>query len=402
METTAEVSIYAEYLSNIRQISVVASLTSPADASTKAEVVQNGHQLQITHHGSVESVHLPAQVVSPPTLPISKSSGLNLSWRLPVSPSEVRPSPFSLESQALPWTSIDVQAGSRVSCRACNSEIVSEGTIKVWKDLPSENWAEMMEFWHCHKPHDHNQQDEGSLANKGYGANSAISAQPSIGFVDLTSFLFAESDCSGLTYSSSTVDAGFDMSSLALDNSVPQKFIYIFCKSCQREIGLFNILAASVTLFKWQISCQTLTPSRGPSSLECLVATLIATISRSGSSKSILTPHILGPSSVAAGQSRQDLHLWVLNPNVTYASSSLTGCRTAMKILHKDIDSEEGGKLIESLNSDVQEITLPMASIDAARDKLKSNSLLLPTGERSFKEWRVSLLDRWDGRVQEE
>lgn len=82
---------------------------------------------------------------------------------------------------------------------------MSKNTIKAWKDLPSENWAEMMEFWHCHKPHDHDQRDPESLASKGYGANNAISAQPGIGFVDLTSFLFAESDCDGLKVSLITI-----------------------------------------------------------------------------------------------------------------------------------------------------------------------------------------------------
>jgi hypothetical protein len=59
----------------------------------------------------------------------------------------------------------------------------------------------MMEFWHCHKPHDHEHQDPESLASKGYGANHAISAQKGTGFVDLTSFLFSESDCQGLKVS---------------------------------------------------------------------------------------------------------------------------------------------------------------------------------------------------------
>jgi hypothetical protein len=73
--------------------------------------------------------------------------------------------------------------------------------LKTWKDLPSENWAEMMEFWHCHKPHDHDAKDEDSLGKKGYGASSAIAAQPSVGLVDQTSFLVSEVDCTGLLVS---------------------------------------------------------------------------------------------------------------------------------------------------------------------------------------------------------
>ncbi|KAM0251244.1 hypothetical protein ACHAP5_001842 [Fusarium lateritium] len=254
----------------------------------------------------------------------------------------------------------------------------------------------MMEFWHCHKPHDHEHQDPESLASKGYGANHAISAQQGTGFVDLTSFLFSESDCQGLKYSSSNIDAGFDLSSLALNEDDTKKFLHIFCRKCATEVGLYNIAALSVTLFKWRISCRTNTPDPKPSSPECLAATLLATISRSGSSKSIITPHVLGPVKSGPVAIKQNLHLWVLNPNVVYTASSTTGRKTAMKILYKHIDSAEGDKLITSMTSDVQEITLPEAAIKAAEESLLSSSQLLPAQERTFKEWNVGLLGRWE------
>lgn len=62
-----------------------------------------------------------------------------------------------------------------------------------------------MEFWHCHKPHDHDQQENQNLANKGYGANNVISAQLGVGFVDITSFMFDEQDCQNLLVSIRTV-----------------------------------------------------------------------------------------------------------------------------------------------------------------------------------------------------
>jgi len=93
--------------------------------------------------------------------------------------------------------------------------IVEAGKLAAWKDLPSENWAEMMEFWHCHKPepqHHETKQDVGggrnsqegraaqeSLTARGYGANAAITAQRGVGFVDVMAFSFAEDDCLGLT-----------------------------------------------------------------------------------------------------------------------------------------------------------------------------------------------------------
>ncbi|PKS06531.1 hypothetical protein jhhlp_007279 [Lomentospora prolificans] len=200
---TMNITIYAELLLNIRQVSVVVSLPPRRDASTQAEVFAEGTRIGIRHGHSFQDLLLPGKVAFSGRLPITKSvkdSG-SLSWKLPVAQSHAT---SSLLGQDLypnpPWTSVDLQPGSSVSCRRCNSIFIPAGTIVSWKDLPSENWAEMMEFWHCHKPdigHDsHHSHDH--LTKRGYGASTAISAQATVGFVDLVSFLVSESDTIGL------------------------------------------------------------------------------------------------------------------------------------------------------------------------------------------------------------
>lgn len=204
MELAGEIHIYAELLTNIRRVSVGVSLASPPDSSTRAEISDDGRQLKVHHRAHSKALDLPAQVISSPEttrLPIPGRESLEFSWRLPVAPTAAELTRFAPEEQTIPWTSLDVAIGSPVTCRRCDQEFVRRGTIRVWKDLPSENWAEMMEFWHCHKPHDHGRPDSEAVAGKGYGANNAISAQTGIGLVDLTSFLFSESDCTGLMVS---------------------------------------------------------------------------------------------------------------------------------------------------------------------------------------------------------
>ena len=182
-----------------------------------------------------------------------------------------------------------------------------------------------------------------------------------------------------------------------MDESQTSKYLHVYCKSCSTEVGLYNVLASSVSLFKWQVLCSTVSPCPAPSSLQCLAATLTATISRSGSSKSVILPHSLSSGArPQAGDSRRALRLWVLNPNVTYASSLVEGKRNAMKILWQAIDAESGNKLADSITSDVQDISLPSPVIETAHDALESSNLYLPAKERSFKEWNVGLLERWD------
>ncbi|KAL7912030.1 ubiquitin-conjugating enzyme E2-binding protein [Trichoderma velutinum] len=393
---TAVISIYAELLSNIRQVSVRVTLPSPSDATTKAEILDDGRRIQIYHHGEVRALDLPATVLVRSTIPIPDNSSQDLTWRLPVPATETQLTRFSAESQSIPWNSTDLNPGSCICCRHCNYIIVQRDRIKSWKDLPSENWAEMMEFWHCHKPHDHEHHDGENLSKRGYGANSAITAQPEVGFVDLTSFMFSESDCDGLSFSRSDSDASFDTSKEAIDGTDPVKPLRISCKSCRAEIGIYNVLAASITLFKWQVTCETGVPSQAPSSPECLAATLIATISRSGSSKSVVASHTLD--ATPKGQQSelsQSLHLWVLNANVVYTSTVREGRRAAIKVLYQDIDIEEGNKLVDSMTSGVQEISFPAAAISSARQMLRASNSLLPASERVFQQWHVGLLERW-------
>lgn len=195
-------TIYAELLSFIGQISVSVSLATETTSTTRAEIIDNGRVIRFHHDGCTQSMKLPAPVARSASLPLPQNAAQQVSWRLPAATKASRLSTYSLENQALPWNAVDIKPGSSVNCRTCNRPIVKDGTIDAWKDLPSENWAEMMEFWHCHKPHDHEEhQDEDHLTKRGYGASNAISAQASVGFVDITSFVFIEGDCDGLLVS---------------------------------------------------------------------------------------------------------------------------------------------------------------------------------------------------------
>ena len=205
----AQISAYAELLSNIRQISLAVSLPSGSDSSTQVTVAADGVSVKLSHSGESCLLRLPTKTaLGAASLPVQKLSAATLSWRLPVSADAVHQASASQQNTPL-WSATDLEAGSGVRCRHCSATVVDAGSV-VWKDLPSDNWAEMMEFWHCHKPdhheHSHDQSDAGkaddsSLATRGYGASSAISAQKSVGFVDLTTLLFSESDCQGLTVS---------------------------------------------------------------------------------------------------------------------------------------------------------------------------------------------------------
>ncbi|RCI15662.1 hypothetical protein L249_3524 [Ophiocordyceps polyrhachis-furcata BCC 54312] len=388
-------AIYAELLPNIQQVSVAAALSSPSDASTSAEVVDAGRRIRIRHRGHALAVELPAAVAASTALPLPRTSCSYLTWRLSAAALDARALPSTPENQAIPWASPDLQLGSVVSCRTCGNEIVPRDQIKVWKDLPSENWAEMMEFWHCHKPNDSGKPDDEALADRAYGANSAIAARPGVGFVDVTSFMFCEPDCHHLLFSPSPSETMFRSSSLALDQITTSGPGHVFCGECRTQVGLFATSCTSISLFKWQITCETLSPGRIPDLVECLAATLLAAISRSACAKSVVAPYVS-----EGGKGSKALHLWVLNANMVYTSSARQGKRAAMKMLYREISLDEGHDLVDSLTSNVQDISLPKRAIEAVRRALEASTALMPERERSFKDWRAGLLDRWATEVQ--
>ncbi|KAG6062966.1 hypothetical protein E4U33_006411 [Claviceps sp. LM78 group G4] len=388
--------LYAELLANLGQVSVAATLPKPPNkGDTRVNITDDGQRLFLDYTGFSTTMLLPAPVAKT-SLKIAEDASRYLTWRLPLSRDAASQPPFSAEDQAVPWAAPDLEAGSAITCRRCHSTIIPDGKLKVWKDLPSENWAEMMEFWHCHKPHDRDQPENKDLADKGYGANNnVISAQSGVGFVDIISFMFDERDCQNLLFSASDAAHASGSSSEALANASSGSYLHVFCSQCKGEVGSFSIKADSVLLLKPHVSCRTIVQMKWPPTVMTWVAALlVANISRYASTKSLLIPKI--PSNSQDGDKM--LCLWVLNPHVVYSSSCIDGRTPALKILYQEVTREEGNKLLDSMTSDVQEIYLPSDDILLVRATLESSARHLPESEQTHNEWCVGLLDKWEGK----
>ncbi|KAK4127069.1 hypothetical protein N657DRAFT_565391 [Parathielavia appendiculata] len=369
MGPSDECLLYAELLANIRQISLAASLPTPCDASTQLALSADGQTVQLKHGRSSFHLTLPAKAsLGAKLLPIQdqQKGRTSLAWRLPLDATSLS---TSHQADPVPWSATDLDPSSGVACRQCRAVVVPSGAVKSWKDLPSENWAEMMEFWHCHKPDhkhrtDHGEEsgeaDDRTLAARGYGASSAISAQEGVGFVDLTTLLLAESDCQNVT------------------------------------LGFFDFRAVALTLLKWQIACASAS-CVAPGIPECLAATIVSTISRCGAAKSLITPL---PETIRAGEehgvARGAIHIWVLNSSIVYSSNGTSRITPAIKLLYRPISRGEAHKMLEEINCDAQEINLPAQAIGKVVHHLEESNALLPPTERLFKEWRVGLLTRWE------
>lgn len=93
-----------------------------------------------------------------------------------------------------PWSASDLSKEVRpfkFNCN-CGSEIIYSERIKQWKSLPSENWAEMMDFWHCHKPNTGRNE-----YNKSYAVSRFVPYDGCI-FVGLNYFLVSPKNCENI------------------------------------------------------------------------------------------------------------------------------------------------------------------------------------------------------------
>lgn len=94
------------------------------------------------------------------------------------------------------------------------------------------------------------------------------------------------------------------------------------------------------------------------------------------------------------GNAEKAIHIWVLNSGIVYSSSLRSGQMPAIKLLYRLIDHGEAERLLEEMTCDSQEINLPSEAIGQVILHLDSSNLLLPSSERTLKEWRAGLLQR--------
>lgn len=199
------INLYTEHLVNIRTLSIQASLSSASNQETRAVLAADGTKLSLSHEGETATVELPVRVPGGQSkatfvLPPVPTKEISFRFQLEEKPGSnfLRGGNDHETEDIVPWTATSLTADTGICCRSCASVIVSRGTVKLWKDLPSENWAEMMDFWHCHRPdgpHDHDRK----TPIKGYSADSRLVIQPGIGMVDPVDFVLAVEDCQNLT-----------------------------------------------------------------------------------------------------------------------------------------------------------------------------------------------------------
>ena len=226
--------LYAELFLHIRVVTIYASFSSPdfAQDATIA-IAANGRSITFTHKSEKASISLPTRVrpqSSFALLNLASKRGNSITIRLNLD-DELTKEIFdsyndtdflmSIRSRnPVPWTSLFMNSNNlRIMCAQCGSNIQPAGKVKRWLDLPNENWADLMEFWHCHKPPEHQQSNEKperqlsvgdkSLEAKGYFAANRLHVSQGKGFIGTLYFLLHKDDCDGVKVCELRFHVGF-------------------------------------------------------------------------------------------------------------------------------------------------------------------------------------------------
>ena len=196
------IEIYAELLSNIRTISFVGTLHTDHNEETRIELSADGSQICIQHEGKIATINLPVRMTGGGTaalvLPPVPTRDITLRLTL----QEKAPGFLKFQGgneNITPWPASSFNDAS-INCKHCSSVCLESNRITDWRDLPSEDWADMMDFWHCHKPHDesHEHDHEQASHSKGYGSSNRLQAVVGVGFVGLSNILLSPQDCQNL------------------------------------------------------------------------------------------------------------------------------------------------------------------------------------------------------------
>ncbi|KAE8373521.1 ubiquitin-conjugating enzyme E2-binding protein [Aspergillus bertholletiae] len=424
----ATLCLHAELLPHIRHITLYVSPPAAVRSqNVRPDICLSDSRRAITvslpppHDDVIDTIKLPARVNEASRLALSvagqratdpQNRGLDQqehSFRMQIDDGD--DSLLSREEHMdsfVPWTATDMTSCARVRCYHCRNIFLDsyvpcgagaeDKDIQgwVWKDLPSGNWAEMMDFWHCHKPDPHEGHDhvndaaaeDPNATIKGYGAANQVVATAGTVLVDVATFLIKDSDCRGLKQvetKSTTTSTEVQMG--------------LCCENCNSLVGIEDTVADGWRLFKTSLSvskqlskggCED--PEWESHPLEVIVAAqLLELIERESARRFVLH----------CGQG-DGLLIWVFNPDMRYSNSSSDhsiAAQRAMKILFQNVVDVDGmlhpdrGKA-SSLS--LEELRLPSSVLSVISETLESRNKMLPKSAREFREWKVGIMHRHD------
>lgn len=286
--------------------------------------------------------------------------------------------------ESTPWSSNYLtpfaNTGSQFSCVQCRNDVLTCKSINTWKPLPSETWAEMMDFWHCHKP----AEPEGTTEafNPSYTVSS-FHAYPLTAFVGTSHILFHPSHfVSPEVY-------------ISIDDIRGAKYPLVLCSNCNSWLG-YKEFSDTFKIYKWALylSSEVQTPSQCPGYL--YVSSIIDELIRSHGiyTFSLFSEEFSREKGELQISKSEEVLIWIFNPDFKYCTNTTSGeVDRGLKVFYST-DSARIPELKE-VRGDVEQLYFPLRLINDLLQHLIKNTKLYPVESQKIgKDWKVSILDR--------
>lgn len=338
---------YSEYLPRLGK--VIISLTCESDISSARILPPN--VLEVELEGKVESFKLAGEV--PSSLDIAPQGNV---LNIGVAADGKDNGNLSLIDTPSKWCAkrLSSLAELNICCKKCNTGILSNESVRMWNEAPSEMWSEMMDFWHCHKPSD----------GTNYNANRFTDLRPGERCVITGSYYF------------SLREGNFQTVKVEEDTAL--------CVNCNSQIGVLQ-RGGVVKLWKWSLTlkAEDVTESFRPFTHAFNV--LQDAISSSASRAFQITD----------GERR--LVAWVFSFGVSFSArvgGSDVASSNAMKLLYlhneSDIQRYLDAQKDSTANSSIDLIDLPQEVFSSMSEILRE--FKLPKMKMQQAEWSASFL----------
>ncbi|KAK6342877.1 hypothetical protein TWF718_008258 [Orbilia javanica] len=373
---------FCELLPNIKQVSVSIE-SQDGEIPTSVGLHPSKRALTVKYGARTARIMLPTPVDSPSiTLVPAKT------YRLSASQAYLSSGEYEALSAPIldPWDASFVSPECSLRCIACATAIVSNGRIQKWKNLPSEHWADMMDLWHCHKPHNKDGNPEGSR----YSGVGRIVAERAVGLVDPMYFLLRREDCENIAFK----QTGSNEAETA------------FCQTCDVPLGIVDEKADGIRLMKWSLSLGLGSFKKNGDELldsytfsQWFSAHLQFLVDNTGQRKflikpgaSILSHQHLDGSGKRTEEGGEGVHIWVFNPNTLTTRSEKPTPTRAVKVYYQNVRSKAE---VDGLG-DIESVYLPHAIYTRFKRLLDEGTASLPEELRTWAgNWKAGWLERF-------
>ncbi|KAK9374754.1 ubiquitin-conjugating enzyme E2-binding protein [Lipomyces chichibuensis] len=353
------VAYYAELLPRISHITLTIS-PLVAVPSHLTRISSSKIYMKITPDSAASILTLPGRAAK--DVPISLQQLCELNSNKKDGSLRVKAEREARAEHITPLSAKQLSDSKSVQCNECGAVLVKENM--KYLDLPSENWYELMDYWHCHKPNHHHGNESENAVTK-----DALKPRKSLALVGLTHVMVVNDDI---------VSESIKVSDT--------QYKTVVCSKCSSDVGILDHLDQSIVkIYKWNTIVESTTINNEIASFryspEIFVAEILLEVIEFHST------HHFGIAAHSDGEAIL-IYLWVFNSDISYTSNFQPEPTRAMKVLYTKQPDVRNQEIATEI------IDLPLSAANNIVKVLETRSEELPDSLRGFGKWNVSLLHR--------